>query len=81
VNKEGLLPLDLLNSGDWADVAEVTGEPSWVCRMAELGLRAGCRLCMLRRGCPCLLQVGGSRLSLRGDCALSILVRPVACAG
>jgi ferrous iron transport protein A len=76
-----LLPLDLLSSGEWADVAEVSGEANWVCRMAELGVRAGCRLCMLRPGSPCLLQVGGCRLSLRGDGTMQILVRPVACAG
>ena len=76
-----LLPLELLNCGEWADVAEVTGEPGWVSRMAELGLRAGCRLRILQRGSPCLLQVGGTRLSLRGDWDLQILVRPVALAG
>jgi Fe2+ transport system protein FeoA len=75
---ESLLPLELLQTGEWADVADVSGEETWVCRMAELGVRAGCRLQMLRSGCPCLLQVGGCRLSLRGECALQILVRPVA---
>jgi ferrous iron transport protein A len=79
--EKGLLPLDLLSSGEWADVAEVTGEANWVCRMAELGVRTGCRLCMLRPGSPCLLQVGDCRLSLRGDCTMQILVRPVARAG
>jgi Fe2+ transport system protein FeoA len=78
---ETLLPLDLLQSGEWADVAEVVGEPAWVGRMAELGVRRGCRLCMLQPGSPCLLQVGGCRLSLRGDCTVQILVRPLACAG
>jgi ferrous iron transport protein A len=81
VNDNVLLPLELLNSGEWADVAEVSGEPTWVGRLAELGVRAGCRLCMLRPGSPCLLQVGGCRLSLRGECAMRILVRPIACAG
>jgi ferrous iron transport protein A len=81
VNNHGLLPLDLLNSGEWADVAEVTGEANWVCRLAELGVRSGCRLCMLRQGSPCLLQVGGCRLSLRGESLMNILVRPVAGAG
>ena len=79
--EDTLLPLELLNTGEWADVAEVSGDPSWVCRMAELGVRTGCRLCMLRPGSPCLLQVGGCRLSLRGECAMQILVRPVALAG
>ena len=76
-----LVPLELLGAGEWADVAEVTGEPSWVCRMAELGVRTGCRLCMVRPGSPCLLQVGGCRLSLRGDGDMQILVRPVTLAG
>jgi Fe2+ transport system protein FeoA len=78
VNAETILPLELLRPGEWADVADVSGEPGWVCRMAELGVRVGCRLCMLQAGSPCLFQVGGSRLSLRGDCAMQILVRPVA---
>ena len=72
-----LLPLDLLRTGEWADVAEVTGEPNLVCRLAEMGVRAGCRLQMLRSGAPCMFQVGGCRLSLRGECCMQILVRPL----
>jgi Fe2+ transport system protein FeoA len=72
-----LLPLDCLHAGQWAEVAEVSGEPRWVGRMAELGVRAGCRLRVLQPGTPCLLEVGSSRLSLRGDRAVQILVRPV----
>ncbi len=72
-----LLPLEMLGAGEWAEVHEVHGEPSLVGRMAELGLRSGCRLKMLRSGSPCLLDVGGARLCLRGDCAMRILVRPV----
>jgi ferrous iron transport protein A len=75
---ETLLPLELMPAGHWADVAEVSGEPSWVCRMAELGVRIGSRLRVLRHGKPCLLQVGGARLSLRDDSGTLILVRPVA---
>lgn len=79
VSLDTLLPLEFLRPGEWADVAEVTGEASWVGRLAELGLRAGCRLCLLQPGCPCLLQIGGCRLSLRGEDHSQILVRPVAC--
>jgi ferrous iron transport protein A len=75
-----LVPLDLLGAGEWADVAEVAGEPAWVGRMAEMGVRTGCRLQVLQPGRPCLLQVGGCRLCLRGDCLMQILVRPVAAA-
>jgi Fe2+ transport system protein FeoA len=76
-----LLPLDMLRSGEWADVAEVTGEPTLVGRLAEMGVRAGCRLQMLQSGCPCMFQVGGCRLSLRGECCMQILVRPLPIAG
>ena len=31
-----LFPLEGLRSGDWAEVAEVGGEPGWVARLAEL---------------------------------------------
>jgi Fe2+ transport system protein FeoA len=72
-----VLPLEWLRPGEWADVAEVSGEPGWVCRMAELGIRTGCRLRVLQGGSPCLLQVAGCRLCLRADEANQILVRPV----
>jgi Fe2+ transport system protein FeoA len=77
VSNHNLLPLELLNSGECADIAEVSGEPHWVSRLAELGLRIGCRLRVLQAGSPCLLQVGECRLCLRGECVLQILVRPV----
>jgi ferrous iron transport protein A len=75
-----LLPLDLVETGEWAEVEEVNGGPVWVGRMAELGLRTGSRVQVLRQGSPCLLRIGGSRLSLRGESGAQILVRPVAAA-
>jgi ferrous iron transport protein A len=71
------MPLEHLHAGEWADVADVTGEAGWVTRLAEMGVRIGCRLLVLQPGSPCLLQIGESRLSLRGDLATQILVRPV----
>jgi Fe2+ transport system protein FeoA len=76
-----IVPLELLNPGEWAEVVEVSGEPGWVGRMAELGVRAGTRLQLLRGGSPCLFQVGTCRLCLRGEQAMQIMVRPVACLG
>ena len=73
-----LLPLDCLPCGESAEVAEVVGEPRWVGRLAELGLRLGARVKVLQPGSPCLLEVGGCRLSLRIDGASQILVRPAA---
>ncbi len=76
MNLDLVLPLECLRPGEWAEVCDVSGEPAWVCRLAELGVRVGCRLQMLRGGSPCLVQIGGGRLSLRGDQAMQVLVRP-----
>jgi Fe2+ transport system protein FeoA len=68
----------MIDAGEWAEVAEVSGEAAWVGRLAELGIREGCRLQVLQSGSPCLLQVANCRLCLRpADCA-QILVQPVA---
>ena len=72
-----LLPLDMLRAGEWADVEEVSGQPGWVCRLAELGIRAGCRLQVVQPGSPCLLNVSGCRLCIRPGDSSQILVRPV----
>jgi Fe2+ transport system protein FeoA len=72
-----LLPLEMLRAGEWAEVREVTGQPGWVGRLAELGIREGSRLQVVQPGSPCLLNVAGCRLCLRpGECT-QILVRPV----
>jgi Fe2+ transport system protein FeoA len=72
-----VLPLDMLRAGEWAEVEEVSGQPGWVGRLAELGVRPGCRLQVVQPGSPCLLNVSGCRLCLRpGECS-QILVRPV----
>ena len=77
MHPDTLLPLDLLDNGTWADVVEVNGQPEVVGRMAELGIRTGCRVRMLQTGSPCLLQVAGCRLCLRGEACSQILVRPL----
>jgi Fe2+ transport system protein FeoA len=72
-----LMPLDMLRAGEKAEVAEVAGHESWVGRLAELGIRPGCRVQVLQPGVPCLLEVGGCKLCLRGGECSAILVRPV----
>jgi Fe2+ transport system protein FeoA len=73
-----VMPLEMLRRGEVAEVAEVHGEPAWVGRMAELGIRTGSRVRVLQPGAPCVLMVGESRLTLRGDDAFHILVHPIA---
>lgn len=75
---QSLLPLETLRSGEWCEIHDVSGDPAWVGRMAELGLRSGCQVQVVQPGSPCLLQVGGCRMSLRAVCDCQILVRPLA---
>ena len=72
-----LVPLDMLRAGEWADVEEVSGQPGWVGRLAELGIRQGCRLQVVQPGVTCLLNVSGCKLCLRGGECSQILVRPL----
>lgn len=72
-----MIPLDMLRSGERASVADVSGDPQWVHRMAELGLRNGSEVQMVRGGSPCLLKVGGCQLCLRTDDSSRILVCPL----
>jgi Fe2+ transport system protein FeoA len=73
-----LVPLELLGPGEWGEVHSITGDTAWVGRLAELGIRHGCQVQVLQPGSPCLLNVDGCRLSLRGECACQVFVRPVA---
>lgn len=74
----GLIPLDLLQRGEWAEVVSLEGDADWVSRVSELGLRRGALVRMFQPGCPCLVQLGGSRLSLRLDDKVQVLVQPLA---
>lgn len=76
-----MVPLQFIGSGEWADIAQVYGEPVWISRMAEMGLREGSRVQILQPGSPCLLQLNGSRISLRTEGTMQILVHPVATNG
>jgi ferrous iron transport protein A len=73
-----LLPLDLLRSGESAVVADIYGDPTWVGRMAELGLREGSRIEMIQSGSPCMLNIAGCKLCIRGDSTSCIMVSPIA---
>lgn len=71
------LPIELLEPDTVAEVTDVSGRPDWVARMAELGIRPGGRLRILRAGHPCLIQVGATRYSYRGDGNGTVIARPV----
>lgn len=63
--QEEVLPLELLKANEEASVVELVGEESLIHRLAEMGLRIGANIRMVRPGAPCLLAIDGKRLSLR----------------
>ena len=69
------IPLDMLRAGECGRVQEITGESAWVGRLAEMGLREGCKLQVLQPGTTCLLNVDGCRLCVRGQESSQILVQ------
>lgn len=71
-----LLPLDLLTTGEEARIVDVTGDPSKIHQLAEIGLRQGCAVKMIRVGQPSLLAVDGRRLTIRLGSDVSVFVQP-----
>jgi Fe2+ transport system protein FeoA len=72
-----VLPLDMLRAGEWGEVAEIAGQSPLLHRLAEMGLRTGCRIRMVQPGAPCLLDIGGCKLCLRADDCSQIYVRVI----
>ncbi len=72
-----MLPLECLRSDELAEIADVTGDPRWVARMADLGVHSGARIKMVSPGAPCLFELGQCRLCLRTDQENCVFVRPV----
>ena len=71
---ETVLPLELLKANEQASVVELIGDEQQIHRLAEMGLRVGVAIRMLRPGAPCVLAIDGKRLSLRLGADLEVLV-------
>lgn len=63
-----VLPLETLRANESGRITLVDGEDLAVQRLAEMGLREGVTLCMIRPGEPSIIGLGDHRLSVRlGD--------------
>lgn len=69
-----LVPLDLLNAGEHARIAQIDGDQTLVTRLHEMGLHDGVTIRMVQPGQPCIIAVGNNRLSFRGEDAAVIIV-------
>jgi Fe2+ transport system protein FeoA len=69
-----MVPLELLQAGEEGSISCVDGCESLAHRLAEMGIREGAFIRMIRPGCPCLVAVNNHRMSLRIEGTASILV-------
>jgi ferrous iron transport protein A len=77
--QEDVLPLQLLHANEEARVVELIGNESQIHRLAEMGLRVGVTIRVVRAGTPCLLALDGKRLSLRLSHDIEVLVATRKC--
>jgi ferrous iron transport protein A len=77
--EEDALPLELMQANEEASIVELIGNESQIHRLAEMGLRVGATIRMVRAGTPCLLALDGKRLSLRLSQDMEILVATRKC--
>jgi ferrous iron transport protein A len=67
-------PLSCLRAGETALVAWIDGNAEFVTRLAEMGFREGSTIRMIQPGSPCILDLGGQRLSLRLESNTEVFV-------
>ncbi len=72
-----MLPLQLLQADEVARVCHLDGETNFIHRLAEMGLREGTVLRMIRPGSPCIIQVQQQRMSFRADESATVMVEPL----
>ncbi len=71
-----LVPLNSLQQGCFAEVADIVGSADQVQRIKELGFGHGENLEMVRAGSPCIVRLRNHTLCIRGNELLNVLVRP-----
>ena len=69
-----MVPLELLRAGEQGTVVEISGRNDFVVRLEEMGLHAGARICMIRPGSPCIVEINHHRISFRIDESATVLV-------
>lgn len=68
------IPLDCLQAGEIGLIAWIDGQPDFITRLAEMGLRPGVIVRMIQPGKPCILAIHGQRLSVRVEPDTQIFV-------
>lgn len=71
-----MIPLECLQQNETAEVADVSGDPRWVARMADMGVRPGVKVKMLCPGAPCIFEMGTCQVCLRTEDSVCVFVNP-----
>lgn len=71
------VPLNQLSSGQPAEISDIKGQAGHVHRLHEFGLRLGTRIQMFRPGNPCIIRMAGSKVCIRMDDSLQVMVKPI----
>ncbi|HEY4759176.1 MAG TPA: FeoA family protein [Thermoguttaceae bacterium] len=66
-----------LLAGQTALIDRIQGHPDYVHRLEEFGLRRGTQIEMFRPGNPCIIRLAGSKICLRADELINVLVEPM----
>lgn len=71
-----MIPLEYLGRDECGEIADIDGDPQGVARLADVGVRIGTKVRMVQGGSPCLCELGQTRVSLRLDRRVQVLVLP-----
>ena len=69
-----MVPLDSLRAGESGAVLSLDGPEYSLNHLREIGLRVGCPVRMLRPGPPHLLQIGDTRLCVRPESDVLVMI-------
>ena len=75
------VPLHKLSVGQPAEILDIMGDPRRVHRLHEFGLHGGTHIQMFRPGNPCIIRMAGSKVCLRMDDSLQVMVKLVSACG
>ena len=70
-----LVPLTCFSNGQTVDIEWLGVTDEEATRLRELGVREGCRACILMNSDKCILGLGACRIALRRELAMQLFVK------
>lgn len=70
------IPLTCFQQGQYVEIAWLALDDAQAQRLRELGVREGCRACVMLNADKCILGVGACRLALQREIAMRLFAVP-----